>query len=84
MLYLSYVPRLEYHYTFCFASVQVYIQSGKYIKYNIFMFQLLEILSRSILIEILNNTIQQESGIHGVTEKKNRMTCYSLTKHLLL
>ena len=41
------------------------------------MFQLLELFSRSILIEILNNTIQQESGIHGVTEKKKKgMTCY--------
>ena len=53
MLYFSYVPQLEYHYPFFFASVQVYIQSDKYIKYDMFMFQLLELLSRSILIEIL-------------------------------
>lgn len=52
------------------------IQSGKYIKYDIFMFQLLELLSKSTLIEILNNAIQQESGIHGMTnnnKKKNDM-----------
>ena len=36
------------------------------------MFQLLELLSRPILIEILNNTIQQESEIHGVTEKNKK------------
>lgn len=43
------------------------------------MFQLLELLSKSTLIEILNNAIQQESGIHGMTNNKKRMTCYSLT-----
>ena len=69
MLCFSYVPQLEYCYPFSFASVQVYIQSGKYIKYDIFMFQLLELLSKSTLIEILNNAIQQESGIHGMSER---------------
>ena len=72
ILYFSYVPQLEYRYPFFFASVQVYIQSDKYIKYDMFMFQLLELLSRPILIEILNNTIQQESEIHGVTEKNKK------------
>lgn len=33
------------------------------------MFQLLELLSKSTLIEILNNAIQQETGIHGMSKK---------------
>ena len=63
------VCRASFRHPSFFASVQVYIQSGKYIKYDIFMFQLLELLSKSTLIEILNNAIQQESGIHGMSKR---------------